>query len=150
MPIADPVLMHVLNSDDNTPTPVTWRPGALASLLEGLAGSLPRRSSSVQLAATGTGATIGDNTVIAAPGSGKQLAIHSFVIQNLTETPTTMILKFGSVQNFRFLGQTQGAHLAMVFPFMRELIGGDNQPLLLNLSGANTCGWGVLYYILDL
>lgn len=150
MPVADPVLMHVLNSDDGTPTPITWRPGALADFFASLGGALPLRSSSVQLAATGSGATAGDNTIIAAPGSGKQLAIHSFVIQNLSAEPTTMILKFGSVQNFRFLAQTQGAHLAMVFPFWRELIGGDNQPLLLNLSGANSCGWGVLYYVLDL
>ena len=149
MPIADPVLMHVLDTSNNAPAPVSWTPGAFSNILTALQQLAVGRAASAQLAATGTAAVSGDNSLIAAPGSGKQIGVVAFTIQNLSATPTTMILKWGSVEVFRFLGQTQGAHVALAMPPGRELIGADNQPLLMNLSGANSCGYAVIYYVLD-
>lgn len=139
MPKADPVLMHVINTATNEPIAVRWTEGGLAVTV--------RREASNQLAATGTAASAGDNTMVAAPGSGNQIAVTALVLQNESDTATTMIAKWGSTEAIRVLGQNQGDGIALTFPAGRELVGGDDQPLLLNLDGANSCGYSVIYYV---
>jgi hypothetical protein len=97
----------------------------------------------------GTAAASGDNVIIAAPGTGQRLVVTAFVIQNESATATTMILKDGDSPTggrWRCLGQNQGDGLAMIFhpqhPWRLSL----NSPLVLNLSGANQCGYSVQYY----
>jgi hypothetical protein len=98
--------------------------------------------------ATGTYATSGDNTaLIAAPGAYQRIVIVSFAIQNESATATTLILKDGTVAFRRVLGQAQGDGVAVTYPPGREKRLSENAALVLNLSGANTCGYSVDYFI---
>lgn len=98
------------------------------------------------LFATGTAASSGDNTLIAAP-PGAQIKIAALQIQNESATATTMILKFGSVAKWRTLGQLQGDGISLTMPLGREWLVGNGNALVLNLSGANSCGYSVAYYV---
>ena len=98
-------------------------------------------------AATGTKNGSGDNELVAAPGAGKQIVISALVLQNESSTATTMILKAGATALLRCLGQNQGDGLALTLAAGRELQLGNNAALNLNLSGANACGYSVLYYV---
>lgn len=93
----------------------------------------------------GTIATSGDNTIVAAPGAGISIYITHLVLQNESTTATTIILK-GSGNLLRCLGQTQGSGLALTFPERREIKLAANTALILNLSGANSCGYSIGYY----
>lgn len=94
---------------------------------------------------TGTAASSGDNTLIAAPGAGLQLVISGLIIQNESSTATTGIIKFGSTAKMRSLFQAQGDGV------VRDLVPawevGNNAALVLNLSGANSHGYSVSYWI---
>jgi hypothetical protein len=94
---------------------------------------------------SGTIATSGDNTIVAAPGSGLSIYITHLVLQNESTTATTIILK-GSSNLLRCLGQTQGSGLALTFPERREIKLATNTALILNLSGANSVGYSIGYY----
>jgi hypothetical protein len=96
--------------------------------------------------ATGTAALSGDNTLVAAPGANTRIVVTAFTVQNESATATTMILKSTSANRWRVLGQAQGDGLAMVFPVGQGWKLGTNEALLLNLSGANSCGYNVQYY----
>jgi hypothetical protein len=96
--------------------------------------------------ATGTASTSGDNTLVSAPGASNRLVVTAFVIQNESSTATTMILKTGSTNRFRLLAQNQGDGLSIVFPVGQSWKLGTNEALVLNLSGANSCGYSVQYY----
>jgi hypothetical protein len=101
-----------------------------------------------ELNINGTFAVAGNNTVVAAPGAGQRIVVSAFVIQNESGTATTMILaSSGSLNDgWRLLGQNQGDGLAMAFSAGREWRLGTNEALILNLSGANSCGYSVQYY----
>jgi hypothetical protein len=94
---------------------------------------------------TGTVSTSGDNTIVAAPGTGLSIYITHLVLQNESATATTIILK-DSGNRLRCLGQTQGSGLALTFPERRELKLVANTALILNLSGANSVGYSIGYY----
>jgi hypothetical protein len=94
---------------------------------------------------TGAAAGNGDNTLIAAPAAGLRTVITSLVIQNETTTATTMILKDGTTAIYRCLGQNQGDGLAMNLGIMPWKLSAASV-LVLNLSGANSCGYSVSYY----
>jgi pectate lyase len=94
---------------------------------------------------SGTIAISGDNTIVAAPGSGLSIYITHLVLQNESTTATTIILK-GSSNLLRCLGQTQGSGLALTFPERREIKLATNTALILNLSGANSVGYSIGYY----
>jgi len=100
-----------------------------------------------QLTATGTRSAAGDNTLIAAPGAGKQIVISALILQNESATATTMIVKAGATAVLRCLNQNQGDGLALHFAPERELQLGANAALILNLSGANACGYSVIYHV---
>ena len=95
---------------------------------------------------TGTKASSGDNTVISGPGSGNRLVVTFFLIQNESSTATTLLLKDGSDTKFRVLCQNQGDGLVRDLPVNREWRLAENSALVLNLSGANSCGYSVEYY----
>jgi len=96
--------------------------------------------------ATGTAASSGDNTLVAAPGSGMRTVVTAIIVQEESGTATTMIVKQGSTAKVRFLGQNQGDGLAWRFPAGRPWKLPDNAVLVLNLSGANQVGYTVEYY----
>ena len=97
--------------------------------------------------ATGTAASSGDNTLIAAPGAGNQIRIIALQLQNESVVATTMILKFGSVNKWRTMAQLQGDGISMTMPTGRGWPVGNGNALVLNLSGANTCGYSVCYAV---
>lgn len=96
---------------------------------------------------TGTKAASGDNTVLAAPGSGNQYLIVKLQIHNQTAVATKVIVKFGSREVWTVdLPATIGAGVVLDFPAPDRMGGRDNQPLLVNLSAANDTSISVQYY----
>lgn len=96
--------------------------------------------------ATGTAATSGDNTLVAAPGAGNHLVIKELVVQNESSTATTVILKSGSTAKWRGRLAENDA-LSLGFSAGEEWRLGSNEALVANLSGANSHGYSVRYYI---
>lgn len=144
MPIADPVLIHVEDTSSGKPIPVRWTAGQFASLLESL---LPGGGGTVQQYTSGTCATLGDNSLVRAPGSGYQIVVCKIFLQSLTANLTTALLKWGSDEIGGGVFNTQYGWLVLDFIPPDRLSGGDNQPLLLNLSGANSFRYWVMYYV---
>lgn len=99
------------------------------------------------LSVSGTKAESGDNTLIAAPGAGNRIVIVSFCIQNESVTDTTLILKDGATAFRRVLGYNIGDGVAVTYNPGREKRLTDATALVLNLSGANSCGYSVDYFI---
>lgn len=94
---------------------------------------------------TGTKSSSGDNSLIAAVANKRHI-ITSITVQNESTTGTTMILKSGSTAFWRVLAQNQGDGLAFNFQPGLTWTLGVNEALVLNLSGANSCGYSVAYY----
>ncbi len=99
------------------------------------------------LSASGTVATAGNNTVIAAPGVGFQLVIFACSMQNESSTATVMLLRGGSTTFHRVLGQNQGDGELLVLPANREFKLGENVACNFNLSGSNQCNYSIYYYV---
>lgn len=96
---------------------------------------------------TGTIASSGDNTIIASPGAGLSIYITRLIIQNESSTATTIILKDSSSNKLRILAQSQGDGIAQAYSERREIQLAQNSPLIFNLSGANSVGYSIGYYI---
>lgn len=94
---------------------------------------------------TGTAASSGDNTIIAAPGSGQRLRLHKVQIQLEAATATTVLIKSGSTTFDRLYCAAAGDGKIDVYPVGREKALGTNEALVFNLSGANSCGYTVRY-----
>lgn len=98
---------------------------------------------------SGTHATSGDNTVIAAPGAGKALVLFYLQVQNESANDTTVLIKHGSTQVGR-------AVLAAKDALVREWVDDylcvlpANTALVVNLSGANSHGVVVEYTTLPM
>ena len=97
--------------------------------------------------ATGTAGTSGDNTLIAAPGAGKQLKIVKLQLQNESSTATVNIVKFGTVAKWRIKAAADSVQLSAPIPDGEEWAVGANLALVLNLGGANSHGYNVQYYV---
>ena len=95
---------------------------------------------------TGTISSSGDNTIIAAQGSGVRIKIVSLRIQNESSTASTAILKDGTTAIGRVLGQNQGDGISEVYPAGRPIVLSANTLFAINLSGANSHGYTVRYY----
>jgi len=94
-----------------------------------------------------TEADSGDNTLVAAPGAGKRLVVTDILVQNESSTATTVILKDGSTSRWRSLLQNQGDALVLSFSPERYWKLAANSALVLNLSGANSHGVSLYYFI---
>jgi hypothetical protein len=86
----------------------------------------------------------GDTVLIAAPTAPSCIVVTGFTLQNESATATTMQLKDGAGNVYkRVLGQNQGE--GMVWQpapgVVMKLSPGT--ALILNLSGANQCGYSV-------
>lgn len=94
--------------------------------------------------ATGTAASSGDNTLIAAPGANVQIVIVGFQLQNESAvTSVTTVLKFGATAKYRAL-LAAGAFAPSYGKVSWKV--GDNTALVLNLSAAVSTGYTIWYY----
>lgn len=99
------------------------------------------------LSATGTKASAGDNEIIAAPTAGYRIVLINLCVQNESAIATTMILKDGATAIRRVLGKNQGDGVVIAYPAGREKRLATATALNLNLSGANSCGYSVDYFV---
>ena len=95
---------------------------------------------------TGTKAGSGDNELVATPGAGQRIVVSFWNVQNESAVATTLIMKSGATNKFRFLAQNQGDMFGADFFPGREWNLAENEALNLNLSGANSCGYNVGYW----
>ena len=96
---------------------------------------------------SGTVAVTGPTQLVAAPGAGSRVVVSSFVLQNESATATTIILQAGTTNRWRILGQNQGDGLAMAFSTGREWRLPANTALQIALSGNNSCGYSIAYFV---
>jgi len=103
----------------------------------------------------------GDNTIVAAPGSGNRIKIIAYKIQNTSDTDLTVILKTGastSINGDGFIlakpGSSVYANLGSMDDFYApggvgqgELVLGDNEAFIINLSAAKQVSGYVVYRI---
>lgn len=93
----------------------------------------------------GVVAAIG-NTLLATPPVGHRIVVTSFVIQNETAVATTMILREGGLDKWRYLGQNQGDSLSKDFAPGYEWRLGVDATLNYYLDGANPCNYSLAYF----
>ena len=92
----------------------------------------------------------GDTTIVAAPGQGRRIVVVYAIVENLTQTPTTIILGEGSVANPIFLFTTEQWTVFNFFSTLgREVRLAGNTALTLNLSGAIAHNVNVYYFVED-
>jgi len=95
--------------------------------------------------------TSGNNTAIAAPGSGNRLSIAWLRMANESATETTVLLTSGANQIFRAVlapkGTAGASSVEMSFPVYMPLEVAVNTALVVNLSGANAIGISAAYHI---
>jgi hypothetical protein len=97
-----------------------------------------------------TVSTSGDNTVIAAPGSGNTLSIPFFSIENESATEVTVILKSGATNRYRAVlspKSTAGSFRIVEMPLHMPLSMAVNEALVVNISGAFSVGINVAYFV---
>lgn len=103
-------------------------------------------------------ATSGDNTIISAPGSGNRIKIIAYKLQNTSDTDLTVILKTGSTSingdGFLLGGTATTANAPMMDSFnapggvgQGELVLGDNEAFVINLSAAKQVSGFVIYRV---
>ncbi len=95
---------------------------------------------------TGTCASSGDNSIVAAPGVGVKIVVKHLIMQNETTTATTIIARDGTTSKIRVYAKNQGDGLTMQFENGSEWRLTNNTALQINLSGANTCGYTFAYW----
>jgi len=109
-------------------------------------GTVTANPSTVTLTtATGTAASSGDNTLVAAPSAGNRLVVYDLQIQNESSTATTCLIKSGSTTRRRFYAAAAGDGILLQFAPGREFRLAEAEALVLNLSGANSHGYTVRY-----
>jgi len=98
----------------------------------------------------GQASSSGDNTLVAAPGSGKRIRVGFAMIQNASSVLTTAILRSGTGTNgLRYLGANQGDGIQITFQQAGEWTLDTNEALILNLSGANAWNYTIAYSVED-
>lgn len=93
-------------------------------------------------ATSGTKATAGNNTVLPAPGAGKQIVVHFMDVQNESATATTVQL-IDIVARFRIVLDQYRLF------YISDWRLNPNTALTMNLSGANQIGYSIQYSIVD-
>lgn len=96
----------------------------------------------------GTAASSGDNTLIAAPGAGVRIVPVTVQLQLEASTATVGLLKDGASGSvlLRWRGVNDGDGVIHTWPMDARPKLTANTALVLNLSGANQCGYTVYYY----
>lgn len=98
--------------------------------------------------ATGTAAASGDNTLIAAPGAGLRAVLVAVQVQLEAGTATVGLLKDGAggAVLLRWRGVNDGDGVIHQWPMDARPRLTAATALVLNLSGANQCGYTAYYY----
>lgn len=78
----------------------------------------------------------GDNTIISAPGEGRRLRVKYLVVQNVSTTDTTALIKWGSSTEHDFLLAGK-LGVTIVGDLGNEWRLPANTALIVNLSGGN-------------
>jgi len=100
------------------------------------------------LFATGTVSSSGNNSLITAPVGGvQQIKIVALQIQNESLNETLAILYFGAVAKWRFLSKEKGTGFILPIEPGHVWNVGAGNALVLNLNGANTFGYNIVYYV---
>lgn len=111
----------------------------------GYEADLSNKDKNLQFA-TGQAAASGVNTLIAAPGAGKQIKIVALQIQNESATATVGTLKFGTVAKWRTKLLADAIYQAPI-PVNEEWSVGANLALVYDLAAANAHSYSVVYYV---
>lgn len=96
---------------------------------------------------TGTISSSGDTIVIVAPGTSISIHITSLIIQLEGTTATTVLIKDGISTKKRILLQNQGDAFFKDWTAGQEFKLAASTAFILNLSGANTIGYSIEYYL---
>jgi hypothetical protein len=99
---------------------------------------------------TGTVASSGDNTAIAAPGSGNRLSIAYLSLGNESATEVTVIIKSGATNRWRGVLSPKGSagsFREISFPVHMPLDLVANNALVVNLSAAVSVGVNAYYFV---
>jgi hypothetical protein len=96
---------------------------------------------------TGTKSASGDNEVIAAPTGNQKIVVVFASFQNESATDTTLILKDGSTALQRRLSKQYDTLYVLSDSDDTRLRLSANSALNLNLSGANSIGYNVQYFV---
>lgn len=97
--------------------------------------------------AAATFATSGDNTIVAAPGAGFRIKVLELKIQNETASATTSIIKWGSDTVARVVLSNSALIYQYSGPKDNEWVLPANTALIVNLSGANSHNYYIVYRI---
>lgn len=81
----------------------------------------------------------GDNTVVAAVGAGKRMALQYLKVQNISGSEVTVLVKFGSTVIEKALVPDNEAFVIWADDECREWRSAANEALIVNLSGALDC-----------
>ena len=131
--------LPVVIASDQSAVPVS---GSLTVL-----GTIPTEAPAQAVTrAAGTKAGAGDNELVATPGAGQRIVVAFWTAQNESAVATTVIMKSGATNVFRFLAQNQGDVYGVDFFPGREWNLAENEALNMNLSGANSHGYNVGYW----
>lgn len=98
------------------------------------------------LLVTGTFSSLGNNTIIAAPGAG-QIKITAIQIQSESTTESVAVINFGSTAKWRFIAREKGAGFMLPLAPGHVLPVGAGNALVVNLSVAATFNYSVAYYV---
>lgn len=93
-----------------------------------------------------TAASSGDNTIIAAPGTGQRIVLVSVQLQLEASTATVALLKDSTTNVLRLRMVNDGDGIVHQWPMDARYRMTANTALVLNLSGANSTGYTVFYY----
>jgi len=131
--------LPVVIASDQSAVPVS---GSLT-----VSGTIPTEAPAQTVTrAAGTKAGAGDNELVATPGAGQRIVVAFWTAQNESAVATTVIMKSGATNVFRFLAQNQGDVYGVDFFPGREWNLAENEALNMNLSGANSHGYNVGYW----
>ncbi|MCB1711049.1 MAG: hypothetical protein KDH96_00785 [Candidatus Riesia sp.] len=91
----------------------------------------------------GTVSSLGDNTIVSAPGAGFRLKVVAWSFWNETTTATKGTLKTATVNIDSYYMLTEGCGKTGELQLDEDLVLGENEALVLNLSVATTVGYSV-------
>lgn len=87
----------------------------------------------------------GDNTVLSAPGAGREYELGFLQVQNASSTDTTALVKFGSTTVLPVVMPSKGDGEQLPMDDDMAALTGNNNALVVNLSGANAV-WVTVWY----